>query len=137
MPDFYNEDYESVRPKRRPKKVRERGDSVENINRVRTHSRDAYDVDIPTHLFKYIALAILTIVILVSGVVSLKISLPIVFIILAIVIAMGVLLHTTPVFVSVILAAIILIVGMITKNVDIVLAADALFMTTILVLKNE
>ncbi len=60
-----------------------------------------------------------------------------VLILIVIVVIMGFVLHTTPVFVSVLLAAIILIAGMVTGNTDIVICVISTYLGTILVLKEN
>lgn len=134
----YLDDKVETRPRRRARaSSRTHGMDDYETGRVRRHSREPELAGIPVSTIKYISLAILIVVAAICGYKFLEVSLPIVLVLIVIVVIMGVVLHSTPVFVSVLLAAAILIAGMLTGNTDIVICAISTYLGTILVLKEN
>lgn len=84
----------------------------------------------------YGALALVVIAVIVCGIVFLKIQPLAVILIQIVVIAMAVLLRRTPVFVTLIVALLILVAGMVTGKTDFVLCSLAPYLSGVLALKD-
>ncbi len=84
----------------------------------------------------YIALVVMIIIVAVCSVKFLELNIITVLIVNLIFVVMGVFLRIAPSFVSIFLAAAVLIVGMITSNSGVVLCGSAAYLSTVLALKR-
>jgi len=101
--------------------------------------RDPEGISSDVGFIKYIALALLVIGAAVFTAKSLSItgaSILVIVMIQLILLLMGALLRRTPVFVPLFLAVLILLVGILTGNAEIVLCGNATFLAAVLTLKN-
>ncbi|MBQ3785994.1 MAG: hypothetical protein II799_01850 [Lachnospiraceae bacterium] len=89
-----------------------------------------------TEYINYIALVVMIIIVAVCSIKFMELSIVTVLLVNVIFILMGVFLRIAPPFVSVLLAAAVLIVGMITSNPGVVLCGSAAYLSTVLALKR-
>lgn len=119
------------------KKIRHEEETEVLTPRFRTRADDYEENSFPSQTISLITLAVLVIASIICGIKVFGISAPIICIVIFIELLMGFFLGNSPIFVSIGLAAVILIAGMLTGNGDTVLCGITIFMATILLVKES
>lgn len=110
---------------------------IHNTKRIRTRADDYVESTFPKQTVALVALAVIVIASIICGTKVSEVSVAIISVIVLIELLMGFFLGNSPVFVSLLLVAIMMVIGIMTKTVEVILPGITVFLGTILTVKEK